>query len=107
VEAAFTRDELLANLTIYWVTNTIASSTRLYYESRHARDQLGPGQRVEVPTGFADFPGEIIRHPRSWIARAYNLGHYRTMPRGGHFAALEQPELLAGEMREFFRSRRG
>jgi pimeloyl-ACP methyl ester carboxylesterase len=107
VESAFTRDELLANLTIYWATGTIASSTRLYYEHRHTRDALGPGQRIEVPTGFAAFPKEIVQPPRAWIERAYHLTHYREMPRGGHFAALEQPDLLSEDVRTFFRERRG
>lgn len=102
IESAFTRDELLANLTIYWVTGTIASSMRLYYEHQHGRDALAPGQRVEVPTGFADFPAEIVRPPRSWLERVYRLERYRQMPRGGHFAALEQPALLAEDLSEFF-----
>ena len=107
IERSFSKDELLTNIMIYWCTGTMASSTRLYYEFRHSGEGLPQGQRVETPTGFADFPAEMIRPPRSWIERAYNLVHYREMPSGGHFAALEEPELLVGHIREFFRERRG
>lgn len=103
VEKRFTKDELLTNITIYWVTNTIASSIRLYYESRRANDKLPPGGRIECPTGFADFPAEIIRPPQSWVERAYNIQRWREMPSGGHFAALEEPALLVRDIREFYR----
>jgi pimeloyl-ACP methyl ester carboxylesterase len=106
IERRFSKDELLAHVTIYWVTGAIASSMRLYYEYRHAGETLGPGERVECPTGFADFPAEMIRPPRSWLERAYRIERYRQMPRGGHFAALEEPALLAEEIRAFFRGRR-
>lgn len=107
IERRFSKDELLTHIMIYWVTGSIASSTRLYYEYRHAGEALGPGQRVECPTGFADFPGEMIRPPRSWLERVYRLEHFREMPRGGHFAAWEEPALLAEDIRAFFRGRRG
>ncbi|MBI3992256.1 MAG: alpha/beta fold hydrolase [Candidatus Lambdaproteobacteria bacterium] len=103
LENALTRDEFLTNLTLYWVTGCIASSTRLYYEHVHSRDdQLPPGARVETPTGFANFPGEIFTPPRRWVERAYNVVRWTDMPRGGHFAAFEQPALLAGDLRAFF-----
>ena len=99
----FTKDELLANVTLYWMTNTIASSTRLYYESRRS-GRLGPVEsHVEVPTGCAIFPREMYRPPRRWAERLYNVQHWTTMPSGGHFAALEEPELLVEDIREFFR----
>jgi microsomal epoxide hydrolase len=105
VERALTREELLTLITIYWVTGTITSSLRLYFEYRASKDTLPPGRRVEVPVGFADFPGEILRVPRAFAERAYAIARWSEMPRGGHFAALEQPELLARELWEFFRGR--
>jgi epoxide hydrolase len=57
---------------------------------------------VEVPTGVADYPGEVLRWPRSWVERQYNVTHWATMPRGGHFAAMEQPVLFADDLRRFF-----
>ena len=102
VEARITRDELLTNLMIYWISGCITSSMRLYYEFKHNESPLGPGQRVEVPTAFADFPAEILRPPRSWVERAYNIVHWSQMPWGGHFAALEAPELLVADIRSSF-----
>ncbi|MFT3778586.1 MAG: epoxide hydrolase [Ottowia sp.] len=100
--AAVPLDRLLDNLTLYWVTRTIASSMRLYAESRLA-DDLGPAKgRVEVPTGVALYPREIYRFPRSWIEAAFNLAHHRRMPRGGHFAAMEEPGLFVADVRDFF-----
>ncbi len=102
VESAFTRDELLANVTLYWVTETIASSLRIYYATNQAGLAMGPG-RVEVPTGCAAFPGEPYRVPRSWMEAAFNVTRFTEMPRGGHFAALQVPELLVDDVRAFFR----
>ncbi|MFT4195781.1 epoxide hydrolase family protein [Ottowia sp.] len=100
--AAVPLDRVLDNLTLYWVTGTIASSMRLYAESRLA-DDLGPTRgRVEVPTGVALYPREIYRFPRSWIEAAFNLVHYRRMARGGHFAAMEEPDLFVADVRDFF-----
>jgi pimeloyl-ACP methyl ester carboxylesterase len=102
----FTKDELLANVTLYWLTNTITSSTRLYYESRRS-GRLGPVEaRVEVPTGCAIFPHEMYRPPRRWAERLYNVQRWTTMPSGGHFAALEEPRLLVDDIRAFFRGYR-
>ncbi len=64
------------------------------------------GQQVEVPTGVARFPKEIFRPPRSWVEKQYNLTHWTVMPKGGHFAAMEQPELFVEDVRKFFRSLR-
>jgi len=104
-EKAFTKDELLTNLTIYWATQTATSAARFYYDNRH-----GSGapitQRVEVPTACAVFPKEIRFIPRRWLETRYNLTRFTIMPRGGHFAALEQPDLLVDDLRAFFRDLR-
>jgi microsomal epoxide hydrolase len=103
-ETIFTRDELLTNITLYWVTQTAASSARIYYESRHAAADPGGPRRIEVPTACADFPKEIIWAPRRWLERRYNITRWTVMPRGGHFAAFEQPALLVDDVRAFFRT---
>jgi len=104
VESVFSKDDLLTNISIYWLTNSIATSTRLYYEAMHDQQtpMLGSGF-IEAPTGFAAFPKELSRPPREWVARAYNLRRYTQFERGGHFAAMEQPAALVTEIREFFR----
>ncbi|MFD6175897.1 MULTISPECIES: epoxide hydrolase family protein [unclassified Isoptericola] len=102
VERSYTRDEILALVTEYWVTGTIGSSMRMY----HANGAIDPAQlarRVEVPSGFALFPGDLLRPPRAWLERTTNLIRLSEPPRGGHFAAFEEPELYAAELREFFR----
>ena len=98
-ENAFTRDQLLTNVMLYWVTGTITSSTRLYWELQHGD---GRSPYVTVPTGVARYPKEPIRFPRPWVERAYNVTHWAEMPRGGHFAALEQPDLFVDDVRGFF-----
>jgi pimeloyl-ACP methyl ester carboxylesterase len=98
-EKVFSRDELLDNVMMYWVTESGASSARLYWESFNRFVSDG---RVELPTGVASFPKEILRAPRSWCEEAYNITHWTTMPRGGHFAAFEQPELFVDDVRAFF-----
>ena len=95
VEDRFTRDELLTNATIYWATQTISSSVRFYKESAEDPVRVGPSERVEVPTGFAIFPGDSSQPPREWAERSYNVQRYTLMPSGGHFGAWEEPELLA------------
>jgi epoxide hydrolase len=104
VEKRFTKDELLTNITLYWVTQTATSSFRLYYEARHS----GPAdeRRIEVPTACAIFPRELIYAPRQWLEPRMNLVRWTEMPRGGHFAALEEPTLLVADMRAFFRDLR-
>ena len=104
VERSFSKDDLLTNLTVYWVTETITSSTRIYYENQRATP--APDRRVEVPTACAVFPKELIIPPRRWIEARFNLTRWTEMPRGGHFAALEQPELLVDDVRAFFRTLR-
>ena len=102
-ERRFTKDELLTNVTIYWVTQTISSSTRLYYESQHHPWSFKRGERIKVPCAVALFPKELSHPPREWAERSYNVQRWTPMPRGGHFAALEEPELLAEDIRAFFR----
>jgi pimeloyl-ACP methyl ester carboxylesterase len=99
----FTLDDLLTHLTIYWATGTINAANRLYFEQDRQPRFLAPGQRVEVPCAVAIFPADIDRPPREWGERAYRLERWIEMPRGGHFAAWEEPELLAQDIREFFR----
>lgn len=101
ISSRFTFDELLTNLTLYWVTETPGSAARLYYENAQLwRDHsTGP---VEVPTGVAIFPYDIVPAPREFAERWFNLQRWTKMPRGGHFAALEEPDLLAGDLRAFF-----
>ena len=103
VERAITHDEVLTDISIYWFTQTIASSMRLYYEARLKPLRFRPGDKVRVPCAIARFPREIPIPARSIIERAYDLRRWAEMPRGGHFAALEQPELLAQDIRAFFR----
>ena len=97
------RDKLLTNIMIYWITQTITSSTRLYFESAHAQNNLFEHGRINTPTGCAMFPGELYQPPRVWAEALYNIEHWTTQPRGGHFAALEQPDLLAEDLRHFFK----
>jgi pimeloyl-ACP methyl ester carboxylesterase len=103
LETAVTRDQLLANLTLYWVTRTINSSTRLYFESQKA-GRFPPFDRVEVPTGCAIFPGEIVKMPESWAKNLYNVTYFSRFDRGGHFAAMEEPDLFVDDVRAFFRT---
>ncbi len=98
-EKAFTRDQLITNVMLYWATQTSASSVRLYWEDAHTRDRQ---TYVSVPTGVARFPKEPLRYPRSWVENHYNVTRWVDMPRGGHFAAMEQPELFADDVRAFF-----
>ncbi len=97
-------DEVLANVALYWLTGTIGSSMRLYHEASRHPLRLALGERILVPTGLALFPAETPANPpREWVERGYEVTRWTTMPRGGHFAAWEEPDLLAAEVREFFR----
>jgi len=107
IESRFTLDELLTNITIYWATETIHSSCRLYYESRSTPLSFGPGERLTVPCAVARFPKEMPSPPREWVERCYRVTRWTEMPRGGHFAAMEEPALLAEDIRAFFRPLRG
>jgi pimeloyl-ACP methyl ester carboxylesterase len=103
VERRFSKDELLTNITIYWATGAIGSSFWPYYARLHSRWPLPDGARVEVPSGYAAFPKEIVRPPRAWAEKVFNIQRWTVMPAGGHFAALEEPEALAADLRAFFR----
>jgi pimeloyl-ACP methyl ester carboxylesterase len=103
VERRFSKDSLLANVTLYWLTETVSSSIRLYAEGRADPLRFAPGERVRVPTAIARFPKEAPFPPREWVERGYDVVRWTEMPRGGHFAAMEEPELLAGDLRDFFR----
>ena len=98
------RDDMLTNIMFYWVTGAIGSSFWPYYARMHGPWPIPDGAKVGVPMGYAEFPKEILRPPRSLAETMYgDIRRWTKMPKGGHFAALEQPELLAGEIREFFR----
>jgi microsomal epoxide hydrolase len=103
VETSFSKDQLLAQITTYWVTGTIASASRLYYERVQEQRRSPPPPRVEVPTGCAIFPRDVKRVPRRWADRFYNITRWVEMPSGGHFPGVEEPELLTSELRAFFR----
>jgi pimeloyl-ACP methyl ester carboxylesterase len=99
-----TRDDILDNVTLYWLTNTAVSSARLYWESKLA---FFAPKGVAVPTAVSVFPDEIYAAPRSWTEQAYpTLVHYNRLPKGGHFAAWEQPQFFSEEIRAAFRSLR-
>jgi pimeloyl-ACP methyl ester carboxylesterase len=102
-----TRDHILDNITLYWLTGTGASAARSYWEGGRAA-ALADGKaplEVSIPVGFTTFPGEIFRAPRSWAEKVYpTLGYFNEAARGGHFAAWEEPKLFAGELRAAFRS---
>ena len=103
IESVFTKDQLLTNIMFYWAPNSIASAANMYYESRAERSRGWPN--IQVPVGVAMFPKELARCPRSWVDTSrINVVHWTEMPRGGHFAALEQPELLLEDVRAFFRT---
>jgi pimeloyl-ACP methyl ester carboxylesterase len=103
VESCFTRSELLTNVTLYWVTGTIRSSMHYYYEHRRNPPVAVRAERIDVPTGVAMFPAEVIRPPHRAVERKFDLRRWTEMPAGGHFAAMEQPDDLVAEIREFFR----
>jgi pimeloyl-ACP methyl ester carboxylesterase len=106
------RDHVLDNITLYWLTGTGASAARSYWESygadapaAAAATQTSP--EVSIPAGFTSFPGEIWQTPRSWAEKAYaNLTYFNTVDKGGHFAAWEEPELFSSELRSAFRQLR-
>lgn len=101
LDAVYDRDDLLTNLTVYWATQTIGSSMRLYYET--ARSTSAAWGRVEVPTGMAMSGADMFPTPREWAERSYNVTSWTDLPKGGHFLEWEVPDLLAADMRAFFR----
>ena len=99
-----TRDDILDNVALYWLTKTGISSARLYWESKLA---FFAPKHVAIPVGVSVFPDEIYAAPRSWTERAYpKLIHFNRLDRGGHFAAWEQPQLFSTELRAAFKSLR-
>jgi pimeloyl-ACP methyl ester carboxylesterase len=105
LDSALTRDDILDNITLYWLTNTGVSSARLYWENKADFFDAKP---ITIPFAISVFPDELYQAPRSWAERAYprNLIHYNRLDRGGHFAAWEQPDLFAAEMRASFKTLR-
>jgi pimeloyl-ACP methyl ester carboxylesterase len=105
VEQRFSKDELLSNITLYWVTETINSANRIYSESMVSMRDPSEAQQIrpDVATGVAIFPKDIVPAPRAFVEGVFNVQRWTDMPRGGHFAALEEPELLAEDRRAFFR----
>ena len=104
VERAIDRDRMLADVALYWFTGAIGASFWPYYARLHGSVILPPGETIGVPTGYAQFPREILKPPRSAAARVFtDIRRWSVMPKGGHFAALEQPESLADEVRALFR----
>jgi pimeloyl-ACP methyl ester carboxylesterase len=106
VERRFSKDVLLTNVMLYWVTGAIGSSFWPYYARAHSRWPISETRPVKVPTAYALFPKEILHPPRAWAERVYDIRRWTVMPAGGHFAALEEPELLAADVRAFFRDLR-
>ena len=100
----FSDDFVLTQASLYWFTNSISTSFRPYYEYAHGMRQ--PLEAVTVPTALAVFPRDLSQPPRSWAERTYNLTRYIRMPRGGHFAAHEEPQLLGDDITAFFRTLR-
>ena len=102
VEQSFPRDRLLDNITLYWVTGTGASAGRIYWEMRQVGRDAIPQGFVSVPTGIANFPAEVTRMPRAWVEGRYNIVRWTEPARGGHFAAMEVPDLYVDDVRAFF-----
>ena len=98
----FDRDDVLANVTLYWLTGKVLSAARTYYERQHEEPPYQPRGRIETPTAFARFPAEPWAPPRAAMERDYRIERWSEMERGGHFAALEQPELFADDVAAFF-----
>jgi pimeloyl-ACP methyl ester carboxylesterase len=103
-ERCFTRDQLLTNVMLYWVTRSATSAARLYWETNQSGVLAEPLPFVAVPTGVARYPAEVLRWPRSWVEHQFNVTRWNVMPRGGHFAAMEQPELFSDDVLGFLRT---
>ena len=104
-----TKEHLVDNITLYWLTGTGASAARSYWEEtqENARAVGRPPTSVPIPVGFTTFPGEIWQTPRSWVEKAYpNVVYFNEVTKGGHFAAWEEPDLFSAEIRATFRSLR-
>jgi pimeloyl-ACP methyl ester carboxylesterase len=104
LESVFTKDELLANISLYWFTGAIGSSFWPYYARMHRPWPIPDNGTITVPTGYCEFPREMLRPPKSLAQRTFSdIRRWTVMPRGGHFAAMEQPKTLAAEIFELFR----
>jgi pimeloyl-ACP methyl ester carboxylesterase len=106
VESRFSKDELCTIATLYWVTESYGTSARYYYECMHNRWKPSHDRQpvVEAPTALADFKHDVAALPRKWSERFHNLKQYSTFDVGGHFAPMEEPELLVEDIRKFFRT---
>jgi microsomal epoxide hydrolase len=105
IESAFSKDQLLTNISIYWFTKTASSSARFYFEN-NGPGRMQPTPRTDVPCGYAEFPGEHFKMPRGYIRGQLNVVSWTTMPQGGHFPAMQVPEVYVDEVRRFFRDYR-
>jgi pimeloyl-ACP methyl ester carboxylesterase len=103
IETAISLDRLLTNVSVYWFSGSITSAIRLYREARAEPLKFAPGERIRPPLGFAAFAGEVAVPPREWVARVYDVQRWTAFAKGGHFAAMEQPQALAEDIRAFFR----
>ncbi|CAN5132429.1 epoxide hydrolase [soil metagenome] len=104
VETVFSKDEMLADISLYWFTGAIGSSFWPYYARNHGPWPIPDGHTIDVPMGYCEFPTEIVRPPRSLAEHTFSdIRRWSVMPHGGHFAAMEQPEALAAEIRAFYR----
>ena len=101
LENIFSKDELLTNVMIYWLTNTVGSSAHMYYENTHS---LPPMNKINVPTGLALFHGDVLLPPKEWAEKNLNIVHWTEIPRGGHFTAMEEPTLFTEDIRKFYRT---
>lgn len=106
-ETAVSRDEMVTDIAIYWFTGTATSAARYYYEVSHFdEDSVVEPPTIPAPVSYALFPGELMHPPRAWAERQFNVYRWTKMPKGGHFAALEAPDLLVQDIRESFRELR-
>jgi len=105
VEKRFSKDDLLTTMTLYWVTESFVTSARYYYEATHNPWQASHQRQplVEAPTAVGVFPADIMRFPKKWMERNFNVQHWKEFPAGGHFAPAEEPQLLVEDLRTFFR----
>ncbi len=104
VERSFTKDRLLDNISIYWITGTINASTRMYYETLRPGQGLPQPPPVTVPFGHTNFKGEIYHAPRVWVENQYDVVYWNDVSKGGHFASMEVPDLYVDEVRACFRT---
>ena len=100
----FSRDKVLTNVSLYWLSGHILSAARIYYEQRRRPAAPRAPGKISIPTAFARFPAEFAAPPREVLERVFNLVRYTDQPKGGHFAAMEQPELWSNDVGEFFSS---